>query len=134
MAESGFWGNAEKAQATVAELKGINSVLKPLDEALVVSDDIEALAELAAEDASLEAELASETERLETLVAALELTSLLSGPHDAADAIMSLHARDGGTDANDWAEMLLRMYSSWASKHDYSVELLDRHIPRQEST
>lgn len=126
MAEGDFWNNSEKAQATVAELKGINSVLKPLDEALGVSDDIEALAELAAEDASLEAELATETERLEQLVAALELTSLLSGPHDASDAILSIHARDGGTDANDWGEMLLRMYSSWASKHDYNVELLDR--------
>ncbi|MGA0041345.1 MAG: peptide chain release factor 2 [Pirellulales bacterium] len=126
MAEADFWNNSEKAQATVAELKGINSVLKPLDVALAVSDDIEALAELAAEDASLEAELANETDRLENLVAALELTSLLSGPHDASDAILSLHARDGGTDANDWAEMLMRMYSSWASKHDYSVELLDR--------
>ena len=126
MAEGDFWNNSEKAQVTVAELKGITSVLKPLNEALEVSGDIEALAELAAEDESLESELASETERLERLVAALELTSLLSGPHDASDAILSLHARDGGTDANDWAEMLLRMYSSWASKHDYSIELLDR--------
>ena len=126
MGEGDFWNNSEKAQATVAELKGINSVLKPLNEALAVSGDIEALAELAAEDESLEAELASETERLETLVEALELTSLLSGPHDALDAILSLHARDGGTDANDWAEMLLRMYSAWASKHDYDIELLDR--------
>jgi len=126
MAEGDFWNNSEKAQVTVAELKGITSVLKPLNEALEVSGDIEALAELAAEDESLESELASETERLERLVAALELTSLLSGPHDASDAILSLHARDGGTDANEWAEMLLRMYSSWASKHDYSIELLDR--------
>jgi peptide chain release factor 2 len=126
MAEGGFWDNSEKAQATVAELKGINSVLKPLDEALAVSGDLEALAELAAEDASFEDELARETDRLEKLVDALELTSLLCGPHDASDAILSIHARDGGTDANDWAEMLLRMYSAWSSKHDYDVELLDR--------
>ena len=126
MAAAGFWDNAEKAQATVAELKGINSILKPLEEALSVSGDIEALAELASEDPSMEAELASETDRLEKMVDALEMQSLLSGPHDASDALVSIHARDGGTDANDWAEMLLRMYSAWAGKHDCAVELLDR--------
>jgi peptide chain release factor 2 len=126
MAAAGFWDNAEKAQATVAELKGINSILKPLDEALSVSGDIEALAELASEDSSMEAELASETDRLEKMVDALEMQSLLSGSHDASDALVSIHARDGGTDANDWAEMLLRMYSAWAGKHDCAVELLDR--------
>src|SRR5690606_21706789 len=47
-------------------------------------------------------------------------------PHDSANAILSINARDGGTDANDWAEMLLRMYIQWAQKHDYDVELLDR--------
>jgi peptide chain release factor 2 len=64
---------------------------------------------------------------LEKLVEELKLRSLLSGPHDAAGAILSINARDGGTDANDWAEMLLRMYTHWAQKNDYSVELLDRH-------
>ena len=126
MGQAGFWDNNEKAQATVAELKSVNSILKPLEEALGVGSDLEALEELAREDQSLEAELAQEADRLEKLVDALELTSLLSGPHDAADAIVSINARDGGTDANDWAEMLLRMYSAWASKHDYAVELLDR--------
>jgi peptide chain release factor 2 len=126
MGQAGFWDNNEKAQATVAELKSVNSILKPLEEALSVGADLEALEELAAEDQSLEAELAREADRLEKLVAALELASLLSGPHDASDAIVSINARDGGTDANDWAEMLLRMYSAWANKHDCSVELLDR--------
>jgi peptide chain release factor 2 len=63
---------------------------------------------------------------LERLVESIELQSLLNGPHDDAGAIMTFNARDGGTDANDWAEMLLRMYMQWAGKHDYSVELLDR--------
>ena len=126
MSGSEFWNDSAKAQATVAELKGVNSVLKPLEEALAASADLEALEELVREDESLEAELASETERVEKLVDALELTSLLSGPHDARDALVSIHARDGGTDANDWAEMLLRMYSAWAAKHDCTVELLAR--------
>jgi peptide chain release factor 2 len=126
MSEADFWGNAAKAQATVAELKNVNSVLKPLDEALGVSQDLEALEELAREDESIEPELSTEADRLEKLVDALELASLLSGPHDSSDALVSIHARDGGTDANDWAEMMLRMYSAWASKHDFAVELLDR--------
>ena len=126
MGQANFWDNNEKAQATVAELKSVNSVLKPLEEALAVGRDLEALEELAREDAALEPELAQEADRLEKLVDALELTSLLSGPHDSSDAIVSINARDGGTDANDWAEMLLRMYSAWASKRDYAVELLDR--------
>jgi peptide chain release factor 2 len=126
MSTDGFWNNAEKAQATVAQLKGVNAILKPLEEALAAGNDLEALEELAREDSSLEAELAAEADRLEKMVDALELASLLSGPHDSCDALVSIHARDGGTDANDWAEMLLRMYSAWASKHEYDVEILDR--------
>jgi len=126
MGQADFWTNAEKAQATVAELKSVNSILKPLEEALGVGNDLEALEELAREDGSLEGELAREADRLASLVDALELASLLSGPHDSSDALVSINARDGGTDANDWAEMLLRMYSAWASKHDYTIELLDR--------
>ena len=126
MGAADFWNDADKAQATVAELKTVNAVLKPLEEALAVGRDLEALEELAREDDSLEGELSAEAGRLEKLVDALELASLLSGPHDASDAIVAIHARDGGTDANDWAEMLLRMYSAWAAKHDYDVELLDR--------
>jgi len=126
MGQADFWNNTGKAQATVAELKTLNALLKPLEEALGVGRDLEAMEELAREDISLEGELAQETGRLEKLVDSLELASLLSGPHDSSDALVSIHARDGGTDANDWAEMMLRMYSAWAGKHDYTVELLDR--------
>ena len=56
----------------------------------------------------------------------LELKSLLNGRHDGCGAIMTLYARDGGTDANDWAEMMVRMYSQWAANYDYSVDLIDR--------
>jgi len=126
MGQADFWNNTGKAQATVAQLKAINALLKPLEESLAVGRDLEALEELAREDISLEGELKQETDRLEKLVDSLELASLLSGPHDSSDALVSIHARDGGTDANDWAEMMLRMYSAWAGKHDYTIELLDR--------
>ena len=126
MGQADFWNDTSKAQATVAQLKTLNTLLKPLEESLAVGRDLEALEELAREDISLEGELKQETDRLEKLVDSLELASLLSGPHDSSDALVSIHARDGGTDANDWAEMMLRMYSAWAGKHDYTVELLDR--------
>jgi peptide chain release factor 2 len=126
MGQADFWNDTGKAQATVAQLKTLNTLLKPLEEALAVGRDLEALEELAREDISLEGELKHEADRLEKLVDSLELASLLSGPHDSSDALVSIHARDGGTDANDWAEMMLRMYSAWAGKHDYTVELLDR--------
>jgi peptide chain release factor 2 len=64
---------------------------------------------------------------VERTVADLELKSLLSGPSDGAGALLSINARDGGTDANDWAEMMLRMYIQWAQKNGYSVALLDRN-------
>ena len=126
MAEPGFWDNQEKAQATIAELKSLGAILKPLEEAVAAAADLAALVEMAAEDESLAAELPPELDRLEEMVGQLELKGLLSGPFDSKGAIMTIHARDGGTDANDWAEMLLRMYIHWAQKHDYAVEILDR--------
>ncbi len=126
MGSPGFWDKQEKAQQTVAQLKSLKAVLKPLDEAVRAADDLTALSEMADEDPSFAEEVVKEVSRLERLVEDLELKSLLNGPHDSAGAIISIYARDGGTDANDWAEMLLRMYSQWAAKNDYSVELLDR--------
>jgi peptide chain release factor 2 len=86
---------------------------------------------MAEEDPSFAAEVPTEIERLERVVEDLKLKALLSGRHDAAGAIVSIHARDGGTDANDWAEMLLRMYLQWAQKNDYEVEVIDRQDNEQ---
>ncbi|MEZ6101525.1 MAG: peptide chain release factor 2 [Pirellulaceae bacterium] len=126
MAAAGFWDNQERAQQIVAELKGLNGVIRPLEEGLSAADNIDALVELAEEDASFVGELTGEVDRLEKLIDELELKSLLGGPHDRLGAIVTINARDGGTDANDWAEMLMRMYTLWAQKNDCSVELLDR--------
>jgi peptide chain release factor 2 len=126
MAGPGFWDNQEKAQATIAELKSLNGLLKPLDEAIAAAADLQVLIEMAAEDPSLVGEVTAEINRLEGLVGQLELKGLLNGPFDSKGAILTINARDGGTDANDWAEMLLRMYIHWAQKNDYAVEILDR--------
>lgn len=126
MAAPGFWDNQAKAQATVGQLKSLGAVIKPLEEAIGSADDLEAMVEMGEEDPSFEAELRAELPRVEKLLEEIELQSLLSGPHDGAGAIITIHARDGGTDANDWAEMLLRMYTQWAQKFEYAVELIDR--------
>jgi len=126
MAAPSFWDNQEKAQATVAELKSLGGVLKPLRELDSAGGDMEAMLEMAAEDPAFAAELEAEFGRIETLLEELELKALLSGPHDHLGAMLSINARDGGTDANDWAEMLLRMYTHWAQANEYDVELLDR--------
>jgi peptide chain release factor 2 len=126
MGTPGFWNNQEKAQATVAELKALNSIVKPLGETVSAAQDVQAMVEMAREDESFAAELPRELDRVEELLRQLELKALLNGPFDNKGAILTINARDGGTDANDWAEMMLRMYIHWAQKQDYSVELLDR--------
>jgi len=126
MAEPGFWSNQEQAQEVIDRLKGLQAVLKPLAEALRGAEDLETLVEMAEEDPSLADEVAEEIERLGKLVEQLELRALLGGPLDANSALVTIHARDGGTDANDWAEMLLRMYLNWAKEQGYETELLDR--------
>ena len=126
MSQSGFWDRQEAAQATVAELKALTGIVKPFDEASRAVDDIQTMIEMAEDDPSFAAEVPVALDNVERLIAELELKGLLNGPHDAAGAILTINARDGGTDANDWAEMLLRMYTHWAAKNDYTVELLDR--------
>jgi peptide chain release factor 2 len=126
MTRPGFWDRQDAAQKTVAELKDLTAIVKPFDEASSASADIQAMIEMAEEDPSFALELPAELERVENLIDQLELKGLLNGPHDAAGAMLTINARDGGTDANDWAEMLLRMYSQWSSKNGYTAELIDR--------
>ena len=100
--------------------------MAPLDEAISAHEDVETMIEMAEEDPSFGDEAPAEIERIEGMLEKLKLSALLSGPNDASGAIITINARDGGTDANDWAEMLLRMYLQWAGKHEYSAELIDR--------
>ncbi len=127
MGAPGFWDNQESAQETVGRLKSVKAVVTPMTELIGAGEDLQALTEMADEDDSIEGEVRQEIESLEKQLDDLELKALLNGPHDGSGAILTIHARDGGTDANDWAEMLLRMYTSWAQKNDYEVVLFDRN-------
>lgn len=102
------------------------AVVAPLDEGIAAGENIDSLMEMADEDEEFAAEVPGEIEKAEALLEKLKLSALLSGTHDSAGAIITINARDGGTDANDWAEMLLRMYIQYAQKNDYKVELIDR--------
>jgi len=126
MAAAGFWDNQEKAQEVVGELKSLKVIMSPLESALNAAGDLDALMEMADEDPSIADDVTKEVESLETILNDLELKSLLNGRHDGCGAIMTIYARDGGTDANDWADIMLRMYTQWASANDYSVDLIDR--------
>lgn len=126
MATADFWQNQERAREAVAELKSLRALTRPLQDAARTADDLPAMLELGAGDEAFAAEVRSEIGRLELALDDLELKGLLSGPHDALGAIVSLYARDGGTDAHDWAEMMLRMYTQWAQKNGYDVALIER--------
>jgi peptide chain release factor 2 len=126
IAEPDFWNNPQRSQEIMAERKALTTTVKPIRELSKGIDDVEAMLEMADEDDSFASEVPGELERLEGLLEQAELSALLNGPHDAAGAILTINARDGGVDANDWAEMLLRMYIQWAQKNGYEVELLDR--------
>ncbi|WP_338111360.1 peptide chain release factor 2 [Rhodopirellula baltica] len=126
MAAPDFWNDSESAQKVVMQLKGLKGIVSPLNELESSAEDLEALFEMADEDESIVDEVRSEIDRLEVVLDDLELKALLNGPNDSAGAIVTINARDGGTDANDWADMLLRMYSAWAVGQEYKIELLDR--------
>ena len=126
MAAANFWDDQEKAQATIGRLRSLKTLLKPFDEVLTEFGDLELLFEMGEDDAEMCAEIPVKLELIESRLEELETKSLLNGPYDANGAILTINARDGGTDANDWAEMLLRMYSLWAKANEYELELLDR--------
>ena len=125
MGQPDFWENSEKAQQTIQQLKVLNGVVKPMEDMQTAVGDVQALAELAEEDAALDVELAGELGGLERKLDDFELQSMLSGSQDASNAYLKIQAGSGGTEACDWAQMLVRMYARWSEEHCYKVELID---------
>jgi peptide chain release factor 2 len=132
MGGAGFWDTPDKAQLTIQALKPLNGLLKPYEDLRAAADDLGALAELAEEHAEVEAELAGELGQVERRLHEFELRAMLSGPQDASNAFVRIQAGTGGTDACDFAQMLLRMYSRWAEANGYGVEIVDQ-LPNDEA-
>ncbi len=127
MGEPTFWDDAEEAQKVNQELAATKGSVDKYKEIVAKTDDAQALLEMALEegDASMESEVQAEFEAIKAAVRELELEVLLSGPYDANNAILTLHAGAGGTEAQDWTQMLLRMYGRWAERHGFSVVTAD---------
>ena len=123
MSEPGFWDDQEKAQVVVGKLRSLKAITKPFDEMSAELADVELMIEL--DDAELSAEIPAKLQHLENQLEETETKALLNGPYDGNAAIVTINARDGGTDANDWAAMLFRMYSLWAKANGYDLELVD---------
>lgn len=133
MQEAGFWDYVQKAQEVTQEAKRVKDKIdkfKNLNERI---DDVEVLKELMEEnDEETAKEIISEVKALSKEIDTLKIETILSGEYDRNDAILTLHTGVGGSDANDWTEMLLRMYTRWCEKKGYSLETID-YLPGDEA-
>ena len=123
-----FWDQPAEAQAQMQRLGELKEGMAPWLAARKRLDDTRTLAELAQLEDDPEAythEIAGELAALSLVLDQLEIETLLSGAHDGAPAILEINAGAGGTEANDWASMLLRMYLRWADRHGFKVEMMD---------
>lgn len=122
-----FWDDAEAAQAINQELADLKGGVDTYNALVAKTDDLMTLWEMGMEekDEGVEADVKAEYDALKNDLRSLELELLLSGEYDANNAYLELHAGAGGTEAQDWTQMLLRMYGRWAERHGFSVETLD---------
>ncbi|MBQ3911871.1 MAG: peptide chain release factor 2 [Lachnospiraceae bacterium] len=127
-AEPGFWDDPEKSQPVLKETRTLEGQIEKYEKITSAFEDIEVMLEMAAEEddgeemiAEIEQEIAKMGEQIEELT----LASLLTGQYDKSNAILNFHAGSGGTEAQDWAEMLFRMYTRWGEAHGFKVQTLD---------
>jgi len=125
-ADPDFWADNDRARRTMRQLNSTRSRIEEWEAMRKQVDDLAELELLAEGDPELTAEIRAGVDELSEKVASLELELLLDGPYDENDAILAIHAGTGGVDAQDWAEMLLRMYTRWAERRGFDVQLLDR--------
>ena len=127
MGEPSFWDDAAAAQKLNQELAALKGGVDTYRDLMAKYEDAETLYEMGIEenDASMEADIRAELTLISEGLETLQLEVLLSGEYDANDAILTLHAGAGGTEAQDWTQMLLRMYGRWAERHGFTVDTAD---------
>ncbi|HEY4647675.1 MAG TPA: PCRF domain-containing protein, partial [Gemmatimonadales bacterium] len=133
-ASPGFWADPDAARTSVQEIKSLKNWLTPYDTLQHRLQGALEMAELleAEPDQSLQADLVGEAEEIEQAAEAFELQAMLQGPEDSRDALLTIHPGAGGTESQDWAEMLMRMYVRWAERHGFEVSVLDL-LPGEEA-
>lgn len=126
-AQDGFWNDVSHSQEVQKEIKQSQNKMHMYDMLLTRYEDTEALIEIANEedDITMVPEIKTEVERFSEDLDNARLSTLLSGEYDSNNAILTFHAGAGGTEAQDWVEMLFRMYMRWAERHGYKVKTLD---------
>src|SRR6195952_3634002 len=125
MSAPGFWENQDAAAKVAADHARAAKRLEQFRSLEADVDDLDSLVEMASEDAEIAAELTEQLASIESRLAALEEQRLFAGRYDNGDALVTVNAGAGGTDAQDWAEMVLRMQMKWAEKRGFGVELLE---------
>lgn len=127
MEEPGFWDDPEVSQQVMKELKGLQDSVKEIEKLYSDYEDMMLLIEMSEEEDSEETaeEIEEELQQFEETFEELRIGTLLTGPYDRDNAIVTLHAGAGGTESCDWTGMLYRMYTRWAEKKGYSIEELD---------
>ena len=127
MTEPGFWDNPDSAREVMEDANRLKSWVEPWRALRDKGEELAELAELLAEEDApeLEEEWRQERSTMERKLEALEVRTMLQGENDHLEAILTIHAGAGGTESQDWAEMLLRMYRRWAENHGFEVDLLD---------
>jgi peptide chain release factor 2 len=125
MGAEGFWDDSERAAAVSAEHARASKRLETFSALQSDVEDLDGLAEMAAEEESLQGEVDEQIASVEQRLATLEEQRLFSGRYDSGDALVSVNAGAGGTDAQDWAEMVLRMEMRWAERRGFQTELLE---------
>lgn len=125
--ESDFWSDPEKARDVLKEKNDLEELIKILDEMKGNVKELAMLFEMAQEenDESILREVSEDLKKLESSVRREEFKLMLGSEEDPGNAILTIHAGAGGTEAQDWGEMLLRMYLMWAEKRNYSAEIID---------
>ena len=125
--EDGFWSDIERSQKVQKRMKQLQQKVSRYEKLCSKWDDLMAICEMAIEegDDSMLDELRGDYAKLEGDLEAMRLSTLLSGEYDANNAILTIHPGAGGTEAQDWAQMLYRMYTRWAERHGYTYTLLD---------
>lgn len=127
MEAPGFWDDTEKSQKAMKELKTLKDAFERYEELRRGLEDAKTLIEMAEEenDVSLVPEVENEINAFEEKLETLRIETLLSGEYDKKDAILTLHAGAGGTEACDWCQMLMRMYTRWADANGYETQTID---------